>query len=292
MAFMGIFLGMVIVFVVVISISTFTGGILFTASAVMKRNGKKAFVVPLIFGCVFMLPLVSTIVLFISSVIETKVEHSQSLAYNVSCGNYSQAERLLKKGVSPDCTAESNEPAKDGEQTLLALMCENGGFWDSFDDPKDSDFTEDEEKMFRLLIEYGADVNSVSYRHQKESSNHRVTDEYSYYLPDDECGYTPLMYAVRYRHPEMVKILVENGADVNYRDFCGFTPVMTIADNLDDEDGEEMLLYLIENGATLSGYTEFGQDIAFLAFRQTTATYPFDNDGIIEIIKKYYPYYY
>ena len=40
MAFMGIFLGMVIVFVVVISISTFTGGILFTASAVMKRNGK------------------------------------------------------------------------------------------------------------------------------------------------------------------------------------------------------------------------------------------------------------
>ena len=49
-------------------------------------------------------------------------------------------------------------------------------------------------KIIKLLLEYGADINAV-----------------------DEEGGSPLLYAIQYKHPETVSLLVKNGANVNQR---------------------------------------------------------------------------
>ncbi|KAF4473758.1 Ankyrin repeat domain containing protein 50 [Fusarium agapanthi] len=43
--------------------------------------------------------------------------------------------------------------------------------------------------------------------------------------PRDGCGWTPLMWAINYRHSRIIKLLLEHKADVNTRDKTGMTPL-------------------------------------------------------------------
>lgn len=303
MAFMGIFLLTLGFLLIIIGGSTLISAISFVVAIVMKSNynnkmrkvkavpegtvekPKKRFLIPTIIGSIFLVPFLGMEILFIYSFGATAIEQHTSLGYCVTNGNYERAEKLLKKGVNPDCTLESNKQAGKGEQTLLSILCENGGFIDHFEDPVDYEVTEEEIAMIRLLIKYGADIETVDYRHKEDYEGHKRQIWEDYYNVSDECGYTPLLHAVDGGYEEIVKILVEAGADTNAKGYSGYNAVHIIADDFQDYRGEEMLKYLVENGARVDEITNYGQDAIFLAERNNAGDYEWDNDGILKIIR-------
>ena len=286
MAFIGVFLVALIITIIVVGVSTVIGTSLLIISMVMKRKYNKTYLIPRIIGCVFMVPLVGLIGLIVYVGVSTVIEHKTSLAYSVTTGNYEQAEYLLKKGVSPNCTLESNEPAQDGQQTLLSVLCENGGFIDALEEPADDVVTEEELNMIRLLLQYGADIEAVDYEHEKNHEDHLYQESADYYNSKEGCGYTPLLHAVESGHYEIVKVLVEEGANVKASGYDGFNVVHIIAEELKDSEGEEMLQYLIDKGADAGALTNYKQDAAFLANRHHLSYRDWHNDGIMRIIEE------
>ncbi len=213
-----------------------------------------------ILGSVLMLPLLISLIYVGSVKFDDWQRNHNSLVYNVNHGNYARVEALLKEGANPDCTLH-NLPADEGKKALLSYMCENNGFMDEFDNPVDASLTREEREMMQLLIDYGADVNRVDYDHAKESAVHKTLSEADYDSNTDACGFTPLMYAVRSGDSMTVQFLVENGADVNAADYCGYTPVHIAVSCLDGRSGAYMLEYLIEQGADVTAVTNYGQDV-------------------------------
>ena len=80
-----------------------------------------------------------------------------------------------------------------------------------------------------LLLDHAADVN----------------------LRETERGQTALMWAAAERHSEVVRALIERGADVNARTQSGFTPLMFAAQNNDLESAR----LLVESGAEINAVT-------------------------------------
>lgn len=285
MAFAGLFLIFFVIVVVILGLSTLLGVIFLVVAAVKYQSWKKQpekgrnYIGFQVAGCLLMTPLIGVILILAYTKISTTMEHRNSLGYNVNCGNYEEAERILKKGADPDCTLKSNEPAESGEQTLLSLLCENG-FVDQYGDPVDDVESPEELAMIQLLIDYGADLESRTYEEDMEEHHHVYREESDLYSVSDACGYTPLLYAVRSGNAETVKLLVENGADINAADYCGFNAVATIADNLSDEQGEQLLVYLIEHGCDKNAPTNFMQEPSFLAYRNNLL----DNERIQKIL--------
>lgn len=289
MAFMGIFLIWSVVIFFIIGLCTLLGVLLLILSFSSKKKyikrleageqPSRTYIVLRVFAVAFFLPVASFLVLLIVQTAKNGIENKQSLGYAVMQGHYKQAEKLLQSGVSPDCTYDDNEPAKDGEETLLFTLA-GRGFVDNFGDEKSDSDTDDELKMMNLLIKYGANLEYRPYKHEEQNSQHSYQEESDYYLPDDMCGCTPLLTAVYYGQFDKVKLLVESGADVSATDYCGFNAIAIIADNLSDEHGVPILNYLIEQGCSKYCITNFGQDTFFLAYRNT------NNEQIREILIK------
>lgn len=237
---MGIIAFNTIITVIIITICNIAAVVLLVVSLVMKHRSKKKgtsskkYLIPLILCIMFLIPLISTVGSMIFSVIEVTSYH-QSFVYSVRNGDYERAEKLLKKGAEVDCTAESDKKAKLGEQTLLSFLCENGGFTNDMNKPVDYEVTEDELAMIQLLIDYGADIESVTYIRSYDTLHF-----------EKRCCYTPLMYAVDYCHPEIVQLLIENGADINAKNCKGLTPVEINRDNYNGEDKEKIHTLLTE----------------------------------------------
>lgn len=275
MAFAGMFLMTLFFFLIIIGGSTLVGLVLLIIALVQgnkvrkqrgpKKTGK-VWVLSIIGGA-FMLPLVGSIMFMGFAMAAGQWESYNSLAQNVNEGNYARVEALLKSGVDPDCTVDSNESAQDGERTLLSYMCESGGFMDQFEDPVDDAVTEEELAMMQLLIDYGADLDCIYYRDSKGYERHTYHEETDMYLTTDRCGFTPLHYAVYSGNLAVVKLLVENGADVNATDYCGYAPIHVAVDFLHDQEGADILQYLIDQGADLTVETNYGQSVIFLAWR-------------------------
>lgn len=300
MSFMGLFAVNIILTFIIIGVLIASSVVFLIVSLVLKRkytrklaeadgngnNPRKWYLVP---GGIAVLGFAVLAFMILESVFRFAfivIEESTSLADSVNSGNYVKAEQLLKKGVDPDCTIESNRPAKNGERTLLMELCRNNGFADELGYPVDYELTAEEVAMIELLIEYGADVNAESYDHERDDRWHRYISKSDMYRTDDECGYTPLMYAVRYGNTELVKLLIEKGADVNKHDYCGFTPVAIVADNLRDDEGAEILRILMENGAAVDVTTNFRQSTLFLANRNTLDADSRTNEEIFKILNE------
>jgi hypothetical protein len=77
------------------------------------------------------------------------------------------------------------------------------------------------------------------------------------YIPEEElwAGTTPLMIASYNRQFEVVKILIENGANVNSRNFIGQTSLIAAC----MKDDYQLAQYLIENGANVNLANNKGQ---------------------------------
>lgn len=286
MAFMGMFLGAAAVFLAVLGFCNFVAIVCFVISAVLKHKYKKraelnpgvkapaGVIVLKIVGWIFLLPLIGTIVMVCAAMISTKIKLDNSLWYNVNAGNFERVEKLIDNGASPNCTKDSNEPAKDGEISILVSLCMHHGFTtqSGFEETKDYELTEDEKKMIQLLIDKGADMEYRYYYHtEHDFSNH--------YYSSDGCGSTPLLCAVRHGDFELVKLLVENGADINARDAYGYNAAALVADELRDETGAEIAKYLVDHGAETECTTKLDTDIWFMLWRNTKD----GNDKIAEI---------
>lgn len=85
---------------------------------------------------------------------------------------------------------------------------------------------EDDTVMIKALLKRGAEVN----------------------LADSETGDTLLMSAAKYSTSEVVRVLIEAGANVNARNKLGQT-ALTLADNIDNLRRREIVALLIERGA-------------------------------------------
>lgn len=78
-------------------------------------------------------------------------------------------------------------------------------------------------------------------------------------------GLTPLSHAIACNCPEMVKMLINVGANVNMRNFKGHTPLCLAC----DKDNLEFAKMLIESGASLEASTKDGETPLLLACKKS-----------------------
>lgn len=286
MAFMGMmwaFVILIIIAIVVIATIILSAGFFGTGLVtfiVEKIKGKSADkkgtprkkkiypVILMIIGIAIITPL--AIYSLVSSALSayTINENYKELRFCVDTDDYEQAKILIDEGkASVDCTYDSNEKATEYEETLLMHFCR-----------LDNEDDENIEKI-EFLIENGADVN------------HRVYREDGHYESDDDmlygfnygcgCGRTALRYAVNGGHVETVKLLIENGADVNVRD-CSDMNLLMYLYNMDiyantpsptDEEIIAIAELLIENGVDVNATDKYGQTVLKYAVNYKAKNY-------------------
>lgn len=146
-------------------------------------------------------------------------------------------ERLLKKGVSADGESYTRED-------ISSMLGEVADYSLVIPDPVEK---------AKLLIEYGADVNEIMcWRCAPDHSGYRR----------DLCSATPVLIACNSPNYDVLKVLIDNGGDVNAIDYYGYSALDIIDKNIIDKDErfhesftevfERMKELLIENGAEYS----------------------------------------
>lgn len=252
MAFMGILLinliYLILMLLAIIAIIA-VGTILLVVGIVTKS---------IILKLLSLIILVPTFTILLVTIIKSAVKKSRNMKkmyYCMSEGKLKQAEKLLKKGASPDFTEKSNEPAKDGEKNYLMDLCY-------------SPWKDKNGEKIQFLIEHGADIEHREFIHSKDAPSHFPKDTKVIYDDElrykkykcsnlDKCGMTPLMCAARVGNINAVKILIKNGADVNAVSYCGTTALM-FAVNGNEQNSPEVVDILLENGADVNARDNFG----------------------------------
>lgn len=295
MAFMGMFLAFMAVVLVILGTSAFIAFICFLVSGLIMLSKRKKnkdggrikqpwYVIVLrVVGILASLPIILAVCLVIYALIANAVDKRTNLARAVMSYDYVQAERILENGADPDIRDKYG-------RTLLMCMVDHDDFISVETDERyecqaDQFWNDDDDiRMMELLLDYGADVDAavtdcgVAANHQYEEGG--WTDIYA--NSDHPCGNTALIYAVRYRSAEVVEFLIDNGADVNEANACGFTPLLMCADTRsDDNDGLEIAELLLNEGADPNAVTNFHQDIVWLLMRQNT----YGNSGIAALVE-------
>ncbi len=295
MAFMGMFLAFMAVVLVILGTSAFIAFICFLVSGLIMLSKRKKnkdggrikqpwYVIVLrVVGILATLPIILAVCLVIYALIANAVDKRTNLARAVMSYDYVQAERILENGADPDIRDKYG-------RTLLMCMVDHDDFISVETDERyecqaDQFWNDDDDiRMMELLLDYGADVDAavtdcgVAANHQYEEGG--WTDIYA--NSDHPCGNTALIYAVRYRSAEVVEFLIDNGADVNEANACGFTPLLMCADTRsDDNDGLEIAELLLNEGADPNAVTNFHQDIVWLLMRQNTD----GNSGIAALVE-------
>lgn len=90
----------------------------------------------------------------------------------------------------------------------------------------------------------------------------------------DDGGWTPATIAVYKGRKDMLDILLKNGADINFGNRLGYTPLMIAG----DENDFTILTYLIEKDADWNIECETGEDFMY-----------FTTDEYLDIIIEDYP---
>ena len=295
MAFMGMFLAFLAVVLVILGISAIMVFACFLSSGLImvfkrrknKNSGKIKtpwYVIMLrIIGGISALPMVIAVCLVIYGLIANAVDKKTNLARSVMSYDYEQAEEILQKGADPDVRDKYG-------RTLLMCLTDHEDYVSADNDYRyecaSSHLSNDKDdiRMMELLLEYGADINE-GVLSCGDDGNHIYMDSgwHDIYANSDHyCGNTPLIFAVRYRSDEVVEFLIENGADVNKANACGFTPLLMCADMRDDHDGgPEIAGMLIGEGADPNAVTNFHQDIIWLLMRRGSE----DIDRMAEVIE-------
>lgn len=190
----------------------------------------------------------------------------RELEFCIETDSYEQAKILIDEGkASVDCTYDSNEKATEYEVTLLMHFCRSGN-----DDDKNIE-------KIKFLIENGADVNHRVYR----EDGHYESDMFHGFNDGCNCGRTALIYAVNGGHVETVKLLIENGADVNVRDCSDMNLLMylyntNIYEYTPSPTDEEIIAIaelLIENGVDVNATDKYGQTVLKYAVNYKAKNY-------------------
>ena len=181
----------------------------------------------------------------------SQVNGTTALHWAVHHDDLKMAKLLIEAGANVNV-------ANDYGVTPFLLACINGS-----------------SSMVRGLLQAGADPNTT--RQTGESAimtasrtgNLEAVKTLLAYEPDlnrqeNRRGQTALMWAIEQGHPQVAKLLIERGADVNARSKRGFTPLLFAAQQ-NDLDSVEALLAA---GAKLDGLTpEWGSALVAAAAR-------------------------
>lgn len=218
-------------------------GLIFLLIGFFKKDLKHKKII-LTIGFILIAPICFLFLYGLFNEVSDKIHYNQNLNYQVFYGDSKDVEAILKKGISPECFSgnkKENILAKDGEETTIYYLCSSNNI-------------EEAVEKLNLLIEYGGDVNRITFKCDKTPEEH-ISLGYN-----DGCGTTPLMEACYNGNIEMVKALLENGANVNAREFSGRTALHhavfydTFESN--DETQLEIIKILLDNGIdkNIEGY--------------------------------------
>ena len=284
MAFMGMFMAFIAVVAVILGVSAFIAFICFLSSGLImlglrkkhKDEGKIKkpwYVITLrVIGVLSTIPIVIAIGIVIFALIADAADKRTNLARAVTNYDYERVESILDNGTDPDMR-------DDYGRTLLMCIANHEVYVSAEDGTRYEfaggyDWDDDEDiRMMEILLDHGADINAAvtdcGFEEAHEYEEGGWTDIYA--NCDHICGNTPLIFAVRYRSPEIIEFLIDNGADVNTANLCGFTPILICADTrLDTNGGLEIATMLLDEGADPDAVTNFHQDVIWLLTRSNT----------------------
>lgn len=234
-------------------------------------------------------------------------ENKTALMIAIANNNFDISKLLIQQGANINTKDEYGytalmRAAMIGSYEMVKFLLENGADANTKDNDgntvlyyniyyADYGELENAKKIFNLLIKYGADVNTknnygasllnISYRASTALAQNRemfkVLVENGFDLESrikgweedypDDYDYTPLMIAAAINDYDMVKFLVEKGADVNAKTHFEYSSVVTpLLLSLDYEhiesrydENSSVAEYLINNGADINVTNEDGE---------------------------------
>jgi ankyrin repeat protein len=134
-------------------------------------------------------------------------------------------------------------------------------------------------KIVKLLLDNGANVNYIDYDDHTplvyaieyapieviKIILDKTNDELVNLEEELDLGRTPLMHALFYeRSIEIIKLLLNKGANINYENKLGITPLMIA---LDEENSIDIIKFLLDNGANVNDKDYKGIDVLTWASR-------------------------
>jgi len=140
------------------------------------------------------------------------------LMHSAAGGDYAKVKRLIEEG------ADVNAQDKEG-WTALMRASQNG-----------------HTEVVKLLIEAEAAVNAMTYSVMYFKNIFGAPVPGKEPGGPTEGGYTALMGASEYGYTEIVKLLIEEGADVNAQDYMGYT-----AFNFASKEGHTEIIKLLRD---------------------------------------------
>lgn len=193
----------------------------------------------IIFGAVLTIPAICLLIVNGGLTIYTENADYHNLTHQIKFGTAEEVERVLKEGAPAESAFRYNRkniPAKGGESTVFHYLMYGANI-------------EQREEKIQLLIDYGADIERRQYECDGSATEHTSEDGADNY----GCGETPLMIACHANKYDVVKLLLENGADVNAMDHHGKTPLVYVIHKNDYKSDEivqaEIVKLLLEYGA-------------------------------------------
>ena len=94
-------------------------------------------------------------------------------------------------------------------------------------------------------------------------------------------GYTALMYAVKEGNTEIAKLLLDNGADLNIKDSFGYTALMFAV----REGNTEIVKLLLDNKANISGEINYQKEVMYPADYKNNELMSAAEKGYTEIVE-------
>ncbi|MGU9951655.1 MAG: ankyrin repeat domain-containing protein [Gammaproteobacteria bacterium WSBS_2016_MAG_OTU1] len=170
-------------------------------------------------------------------------------------GDLSEVKRLLNFAGIEDPTGVNDPEDKQARYDALVELAKSGdegkkrvkeiiqgelkrrGIADKLAQERKAAFIEDPDNKIFDMFEYDEELTNVYLRRVKENMTN-VNRE-------DKYGWTALMRAAGSGHSEVVKVLLENGADVNYKNkdgwWIGWTALMRAAESGQNEVAKILL---------------------------------------------------
>lgn len=215
------------------------------------------------------------------------VEGNTALMMAIRNNNFDIAKMIIENKADLNLQNDRGETAlmiavKRGNKEIIKMLIENGANLDLQNEDKETALmiaTEyGEKEIAKLLMEKGADVNLQNVSGETAEileEKYRIMNEEKYMKSLEIIGKSEkdlIVNAIENGNEEMLKALIEKGANVNFQDEDGNTALMLAIEREDEKTAK----LLIENGADVNLQNKNGITALMLAM----------NDDKVEVVEK------